>query len=82
MFRQTFVLVSIMFAIWGMGVASLALNAGSSADTSATMGKAHGARYLVNTRTTRAYQDPTGRFTVYVRASLRDQDDAVESEWY
>ena len=77
MFRQTFVLVSIMFAVWGMGVAGLALNAGSST----TMGKAHGARYLVNTRTTRAYQDPTGRFTVYVRASLRDQDDAVESEW-
>ncbi len=81
MFRQTFVLVSVMFAVWGMGVAGLALHSGASVDTSATMGNAHGARYQVNTRTTRAYQDPTGRFTVYVRASLRDQDDAVEREW-
>ncbi len=82
MFRQTFVVASIMFTVWGMGVAGLALSSGASADASATMGNAHGARYLVNTRTTRAYQDPTGRFTVYVRTALRDRDDAVEREWF
>ncbi len=82
MFRQTFAVVAVMFAVWGMGVAGLALNSGASADTSAAIADAQGARYQVNTRTTRAYQDPTGRFTVYVRTSLRDRDDASEREWF
>ena len=82
MLRQTFVVAAVMFAIWGMGVAGLTLNSGAPADTSAAIGDANGARYLVNTRTLRSYQDPTGRFTVYVRASLRDRDDAGESERY
>ena len=82
MLRQTFIVAAVMFTVWGMGVAGLALNSGAPADTSAAIGDAHGARYLVNTRTSRVYQDPTGRFTVYVRAALRDRDDIVESEWY
>jgi hypothetical protein len=36
----------------------------------------------VNTRTSSVYQDPTGRFTVYVRTALRDGNDVGEVERY
>ncbi len=82
MLRQSIVLTSMMFAVWGMGVAVLALNSNASTDVVSAISDAQDVRYLVNTRTSSTYQDPTGRFTVYVRTSLRDRDDAVESEWH
>ncbi len=80
MLRQTVVLTSMMFAVWGMGVAVLALSSDASVDVASAISDAQDVRYLVNTRTTRAYQDPTGRFTVYVRTAWRDQIDAIEME--
>jgi hypothetical protein len=82
MFRQTVVAVSTMFAVWGLGVAVLALNTDASADMNAGIADAESARYEVNTSTSSAYQDPTGRFTVYVRTALRDRPETVEVEKY
>ncbi len=75
MLRQTVVLTSMMFAVWGMGVAVLALNSNTSTDLVSAISDAQDARYLVNSRTSSAYQDPTGRFTVYVRTAWRDRSD-------
>lgn len=82
MLRQTIVLASTLFAVWGMGVAVLALNPHAGADMGAVIADANGPRYLVNMRTSSTYQDPTGRFTVYIRTALRDSSDAVEVERY
>ena len=82
MLRQTVVLTSMLFAVWGMGVAVLALNSDASADMESAMSHAQNLRYLVNTRTSLIYQDPTGRFTVYVRTALRDQIDESELKRY
>ncbi len=80
MLRQTVVLASTLFVVWGMGVAILALNPYANSTADLAIGDAHGPRYLVNTRTVSAYQDPTGRFTVYVRTALRDSSEAREVE--
>ncbi len=77
MLRQTVVLTTMMFAIWGMGVAVLALNSNATTDLVSAISDAQNVRYQLNTRTTRSYQDPTGRFTVYVRTASRDQFDAI-----
>ena len=82
MLRQTIVLASILFVVWGMGVALLALNPHADSATDLAISDAVGPRYLVNTRTSSAYQDPTGRFTVYVRTALRDRSDVGEVERY
>ena len=80
MLRQTVILTSMMFAVWGMGVAVLALNSNANTDVVSAMSDARDVRYLVNTRTSSAYQDPTGRFTVYVRTAWRDRSDATDVE--
>ena len=77
MLRQTVVLTSMLFAVWGMGVAVLALNSNASVDVVSAISDAQNVRYLVNTRTSSTYQDPTGRFTVYVRTAWRDRIDAI-----
>ncbi len=77
MLRQTVVLTSMLFAVWGMGVAVLALNSNASADVVSAISDAQDMRYLVNMRTSSTYQDPTGRFTVYVRTAWRDRSDAI-----
>ncbi len=82
MLRQTVVLASTLFVVWGMGVAILALNPYSNSAADLAISDAHGPRYLMNSRTTSAYQDPTGRFTVYVRTALRDSSDVRELERY
>ncbi len=82
MLRQSIVLASTLFLVWGMGVAILALNPYTNSDTDLAISDALGPRYLVNTRTTSAYQDPTGRYTVYVRTALRDGSDVREAERY
>ncbi len=82
MLRQTIVLASTLFVVWGMGVAILALNPYANSATDLAISDADGPRYLVNTRTTSAYQDPTGRYTVYVRTALRDRSDVREVEKY
>ncbi len=71
-----------MFVVWGMGVAILALNPYANSSTDLAVSDALGPRYLVNTRTTSAYQDPTGRYTVYVRTALRDRSEIREVEKY
>ena len=82
MLRQTIILASTLFVVWGMGVAILALNPDANSDTDLAISDALGPRYLLNTSTSSAYQDPTGRFTVYVRTSLRDGSDVREAERY
>ncbi len=78
MLRQSIVLASTLFVVWGMGVAMLALN--PYANPTAGLANGDGPRYLVNTRTSSVYQDPTGRFTVYARTALRDDSDVREVE--
>ena len=80
MLRQSIVLASTMFVVWGLGVAMLALNPYATSNTDLANSDALGPRYLVNTRTSSVYQDPTGRFTVYVRTALRDSSEAREVE--
>ncbi len=82
MLRQTIVLAATLFVVWGMGVAILALYPDANSSTDLAVSDALGPRYLVNTRTTSAYQDPTGRYTVYVRTALRDRSDVREVEKY
>ena len=82
MLRQSIVLASTLFVAWGMGVAMLALNPNANSNTDLANGDALGPRYLVNTSTSSVYQDPTGRFTVYVRTALRDAGDVGEVERY
>ena len=65
-----------------MGVAILALYPDANSSTDLAASDALGPRYLVNARTTSAYQDPTGRYTVYVRTALRDRSEIREVEKY
>ena len=82
MLRQTIILASTLMVVWGMGVAILALNPYANSATDLANSDALGPRYLVNTSTSSVYQDPTGRFTVYVRTALRDGSDVREVEKY
>lgn len=81
MLRQTVVIIAFLLSGWMIGVGFLALDPHPSARTDAAIDYGRGALYLASTRTS-AYQDPTGRFTVYVRTPLRDYRDIAELEKY
>ena len=82
MLRQTVVLVAVLFSVWGLGVGMLALKPQASTRIDAVIENGRGPLYLVNTSTTSTFQDPTGRYTVFVRTALRDFREMAELETY
>ncbi len=81
MLRQTVVIIAFLLSGWMIGVGVLALDPHASARTDAAIDSGRGPFYLASMSTS-AYQDPTGRFTVYVRTPLRDYRDIAELERY
>ena len=81
MLRQTVVIIAFLLSGWMIGVGILALDPHASAGTDAAIDNGRGPLYLAS-KSTSAYQDPTGRFTVYVRTPLRDYRDIAELERY
>ncbi len=68
MSHNTVTIPAVMLGIWMSGVSALALVPHSIArgDAANAVG-----RYNLDSRISSVYQDRTGRFTVYVRASVR-----------
>ena len=63
--NSTLVVTVFMTGFWLLGVGGLMLDSGLSTDDGGTVYRNY------STGTTYAYQDPTGKFTVYLRGSLR-----------
>ena len=81
MLRQTVVIIAFLLSGWIIGVGILALDPYASAGTDAAIDNGRGKLYLASMSTS-AYQDPTGRFTVYIRTPLRDYRNFAELERY
>jgi hypothetical protein len=79
MLRQTAVIIAFLLSGWIIGVGILALDPHASAQMDAAIDYGRGPLYLASMSTS-AYQDPTGRFTVYVRTPLRTYRQVAELE--
>ncbi len=81
MLRQTTTIIAFLLSCWIIGVGFLALDPYASAVTDAAIDNGRGTLHLASMSMS-AYQDPTGRFTVYVRTPLRGYRDIAELERY
>ena len=80
MSRHTVTIAAVLLGAWVTGIAVLALAPHSTTHGDAANEVGRTPIYSLDSRVSSVYQDPSGRFTVYVRAPVRD--DAETYNYY
>ena len=78
MSRQTFGVVALMLGVWLIGFSALTLAPQPGAGRHEATANDPAPIYRVNARTSSVYQDPSGRYTMYVRNVPRVERDAQD----
>ncbi len=73
---QTFGVVALLLGVWLIGISALSLAPEPGAGRYEATVNGPATIYRVNARTSSAYQDPTGRYTLFVRSVQREDRDA------
>ena len=73
---QTFGVVAFLLGGWLIGIWALSLAPEPGAGRHEATANNPATVYRVNARTSSVYQDPSGRYTVFVRNVLREERDA------
>ncbi len=76
MSRQTFGVVALLLGVWLIGIFALSLAPEPGAGRHEATANDPAPIYRVNGRTLSSYQDPSGRYTVFLRNVLREERDA------
>ncbi len=78
MSRQTFGIVALLLGVWLIGFSALWLAPEPGAGRHEATANDPAPIYRVNARTSSVYQDPSGRYTLFVRNVLREERDAPD----